>query len=221
MPRREYPVELDQNQLVSLVEAAKKNSKKRNFVQAVELFLTFKDLDMKSPENRINELVTLPHGPGKENKICVIADGDLVTKARSAGADLVITKQEIDQYAGNKKAIKKLADAYDYFMARTDLMALVGKTFGTVLGPRGKMPEPLPPAANVEALIKKYRNSVRIRVRDQPAVRCRVGSEDMPSTALADNIMSVLNTVDRKIKLDQHLSKLAVKTTMGAPAKLR
>lgn len=214
-------MEIDQNRLVQLVEEAKKNSKKRNFKQAVELIMSFKDLDVKSPENRINELVTLPHGPGKENKVCVIADGDLVTKAKAAGADLVITKQELDQYAGNKKAIKKLADAYDFFMARTDLMALVGKTFGTVLGPRGKMPEPLPPAANVDALIKKYRNSIRIRIRDQPAVRCRVGSEEMPSTELAENIMSVLTTVDRKIKLDQHLSRLAVKTTMGAPAKLR
>ncbi|MDI9644921.1 MAG: 50S ribosomal protein L1 [Candidatus Verstraetearchaeota archaeon] len=214
-------MQLDLGRITALVEEAKKGSEKRNFKQAVELIMSFKDLDVKSPENRINEIVTLPHGLGKTAKVCVIADGDLVTKAKSAGADLVITKQEIDQYAGNKKAIKKLAESYDYFMARTDLMALVGKTFGSVLGPRGKMPEPLPPTANVDALIKKYRNSVRIRIRDQPAVRCRVGSEDMSSEDLAENVTSVLNTVDRKIKLDQHLSKLAVKTTMGRPAKLR
>uniref|UniRef100_A0A7C3IKU8 Large ribosomal subunit protein uL1 n=1 Tax=Candidatus Methanomethylicus mesodigestus TaxID=1867258 RepID=A0A7C3IKU8_9CREN len=214
-------MQVDIQKLTALVDEAKKNSQKRNFEQAMELVVNFKGLDVKAPENRINETVSLSNPIGRDVKVCIIADGDLVVKARNAGADMVITKQEIDQYAGNKKAVKKLAEKYDYFAARTDLMATVGKTLGSVLGPRGKMPEPIPPSANVEPLIKKYRSAVRIKIRDQPAIRCRIGSEKMESKAIAENIMSVLNTIDRKIKLDQYLSSIVVKTTMGKPAKLR
>lgn len=214
-------MQLDLQKLASAVDEAKKNSKKRNFMQSVELFINFKGLDVKAPENRINEVVPLPHPVGKEIKVCVIADGDLVTKAKQAGADLVLTKQDLDQYAGNKKAVKKLAQDYDFFIARTDLMATVGKILGPVLGPRGKMPDPVPPTANIDPLIKKYRNSVRIRIRDQPTIRCRIGSEDMDSKNIAENIMAVLSAIERRIKLDQFLSSIVVKTTMGKPVKLK
>ena len=214
-------MQIDLNRLTSLVDEAKNNSKKRNFTQAMELVINFKGLDVKAPENRINEIVTLPNPIGKDVKVCVIADGDMVVKARQAGANLVITKQELDQYAGNKKAIKKLAGEYDYFAARTDLMATVGKTLGSVLGPRGKMPDPLPPAANVDPIIKKYRGAIRVRIRDQLAIRCRIGSEAMDSKAIAENILAVITTIERRIKLDQFLSSIVVKTTMGKPAKLR
>lgn len=214
-------MQFDLQKLTALVDEAKKNSSKRNFNQAVELVANFRGLNVKAPENRINETVNLSHPIGREVKVCVIADGDLVVKARQSGADMVMTKQEIDQYSGNKKAVKKLAESYDYFVARTDLMAQVGKTLGSVLGPRGKMPDPIPPQVNVEPMIKKYKTSVRIKIRDQPAIRCRIGSEDMDSKDIADNIMAVLNAIDRRIKLDQYLSSLVVKTTMGKPAKLR
>jgi large subunit ribosomal protein L1 len=214
-------MQFDLQKITALVDEAKKNSSKRNFNQAVELVANFRGLNVKAPENRINETVNLSHPIGREVKVCVIADGDLVVKARQSGADMVMTKQEIDQYSGNKKAVKKLAESYDYFVARTDLMAQVGKTLGSVLGPRGKMPDPIPPQANVEPMIKKYKTSVRIKIRDQPAIRCRIGSEAMDSKDIADNIMAVLNAIDRRIKLEQYLSSLVVKTTMGKPAKLR
>lgn len=214
-------MQYDNQKITSLVDEAKKNSQKRNFTQAMELVLNFKGLDVKAPENRINETVTLSHPIGRDMKVCIIADGDLVVKARQSGADMVMTKQEIDQYTGNKKAAKKLAESYDYFAARTDLMATVGKTLGSILGPRGKMPDPIPPQANLDPLIKKYRSSIRIKIRDQPAIRCRIGAEGMDSKDIADNIMAVLNAVDRRIKLDQYLSSMVVKTTMGKPAKMR
>ncbi|MCC6013071.1 MAG: 50S ribosomal protein L1 [Candidatus Verstraetearchaeota archaeon] len=212
---------LDLNSIISLVDEAKRNSKKRNFIQSVELIVNLKGIDVKAPENRINEVVPLPNPIGREMKVCVIADGDLLTKAKQSEADLVISKQELEEYAGDKKAIKKLAETYDFFIARADLMALVGKIFGPILGPRGKMPDPVPPTANIENIIKNYRNAVRIRIRDQPVIKCKVGVETMDSKAIAENIMAVLTAIDRRIKLDQFLSSIVVKTTMGKPVKLK
>ncbi|MCS7098036.1 MAG: 50S ribosomal protein L1 [Candidatus Methanomethyliaceae archaeon] len=212
---------IDLETITSMVEEAKKNSKKRNFIQSMELIVNLKGLDMKSPENRINEVITLPNPIGKEVKICVIADGDLLIKAKQAGADLVISKQELDQYTNDRKAIKKLASQYDFFIARADLMAIIGKILGPVLGPRGKMPDPVPPTANIDAIVKNYRKSVRIRMRDQPVIKCRVGTENMDSRSIAENVMAVLSAIDRRIKLDQYLSSIIIKTTMGKPMEIR
>jgi ribosomal protein L1 len=43
----------------------------------------------------------------------------------------------------------------------------------------------------------------------------------MDSKAIAENILAVITAIERRIKLDQFLSSIVVKTTMGKPAKLR
>ena len=55
-------------------------------------------------------------------------------------------------------------------------MPLVGRILGPVLGPRGKMPIPVPPNADIAALIKKHRKTVVVRMRNQPIIQVSVGS---------------------------------------------
>ncbi|TLM98956.1 50S ribosomal protein L1, partial [bacterium] len=52
-------MQIDLQRLTALVDEAKGNSQKRNFTQAVELVANFRSLDVKAPENRINETVVL------------------------------------------------------------------------------------------------------------------------------------------------------------------
>ncbi|MDD1776152.1 MAG: hypothetical protein LUP94_02235, partial [Candidatus Methanomethylicus sp.] len=77
-------MQYDIAKITALVDDAKKNSEKRKFTQAMELVINFKGLDVKAPENRINETVPLVNPIGRDVKICIIADGDLVVKARAA-----------------------------------------------------------------------------------------------------------------------------------------
>jgi large subunit ribosomal protein L1 len=56
-------------------------------------------------------------------------------------------------------------------------MATVGRTLGPVLGPRGKMPVPVAPNADVDALIAKHRKTVVVRMRNQPIIQTTVGTE--------------------------------------------
>ena len=62
-------------EVLEAVKEAKEQSKPRNFTQSVDMIVNIRDLDVKKPENRFNEEVTLPNGRGKEVKIGVIADG--------------------------------------------------------------------------------------------------------------------------------------------------
>lgn len=129
---------LDQKTILAAVKEAKEKSEKRKFTQSVELVLNLQEIDMKSPEGRIQEIVDLPHALEKPNRICVMASGELALKARRANADHVVERSELDGLAGKKRELRKMAEDYDVFIAEAQLMPLVGKILGPVLGPRGK-----------------------------------------------------------------------------------
>jgi len=212
---------LDANNLLQAIEEAKSKSQKRNFVQSIELIINLKDIDPKNPENRIQEIIELPHSPGKENKICVIASGEMALKAKKAGADLVIERGELESLAGDKKRREELAQTYDFFIAEAPLMPLVGKVVGATLGPRGKMPAPVPPTADMEKQIAKYRKTVLVRMRGQPVLQCRVGTEKMSNEEIAENVQATMRRIVGKLKRGvQNVRSIYLKSTMGPPVKV-
>jgi len=214
---------IEQKTLLSALKEAKEKGGKRNFTQSVELILNLQDIDMKSPEGRLQENVELPYPPPeKTNKICVIASGELALKAKRANADLVLDRAELEGLAGKKKDLRKLANEYDFFIAEAPLMPLVGKILGPALGPRGKMPIPVPPTADIESLLKKYRRTIVVRMRNQPVIQCRIGTENMKEEELAENIQAVLRVVEGKLKRGmKNIKSVCIKTTMGAPVKIK
>ena len=187
-------------------EAVKKvleESKPRNFTQSIDVVITINDLDINKPENRLDEEVLLPNGRGKDVKIAFIAEGELAYQAEQAGADLVINKEKLEELGKNRPEAKKLANSYDFFVAQTDLMPTVGRFLGPVLGPRKKMPKPIPASANPETILGRLRSTIKIRVKDQPIIQSIVGSEDMTEAQVAENI-------DAK-----QIKAMYLKTTMG------
>ncbi|MCW3993858.1 MAG: 50S ribosomal protein L1 [Candidatus Bathyarchaeota archaeon] len=213
---------LDQKTIITAIKEVKEKSKKRKFTQSVELILNLKDIDMKSPEGKIQERIELPHpSPEKPNKICVIATGELALKAKRAKANLVIGKDELAGLAGRKKDLRKIANEYNFFLAEAPLMPRVGKILGPALGPRGKMPVPVPPAADISGLIKRYRKMVFVRMRNQPVIRCRVGTESMKEEEIAENVQTVLKTIEGKLKRGmKNIKTVYLKTSMGKPVKI-
>ncbi|MEM2971008.1 MAG: 50S ribosomal protein L1 [Candidatus Bathyarchaeia archaeon] len=213
---------LDQKTIVEAVKTAKEKSKKRNFTQSVELIVSLKDVDIKSSEGKLQEIVELPHLPAKANRICVIATGELALKARKANADIVIERAELESLAGKKRELRKLANDYDVFIAEAPLMPLVGRVLGPFLGPRGKMPIPVSPTTDISSLIEKHRKTVLVRMRNQPVLQCRVGTENMREEEIAENVQAVLRAVEGKLKRGVKNIKLAyVKTSMGTPVKVK
>lgn len=193
---------------------------KRQFTQSVELAINLKDVDLSVPKNRLDEEVPLPKGRGKVPRVAIFASGELAMKAKKV-ADLVIPPEEIEKLAGDKRRAKKLANEYSYFLAEAPLMPTIGKTLGQILGPRGKMPRPLPPAADPAGVVAMLRNAVRVRSRDRPTVHVPVGTEAMSPEDLADNVAMVLERVRGKLERgEQSLGSVFVKTTMGPAVRL-
>jgi large subunit ribosomal protein L1 len=213
---------LDKDTILNAVKEAKAKSGQKKFNQTVDLILDIKEIDMKSPEGKIQAIVDLPHATGKPNKICVIATGELAMKAKNAEADKVLERADLDGLAGKKKELRKLASDYDVFISEAPLMSLVGKILGPVLGPRGKLPVPIPPNADVAGLMAKHRKTVIVRMRNQPIIQVPVGSENMTEEELVDNIQAVLRAVEGKLKRGLKNVKFAfIKTSMGTPVKIK
>jgi len=210
------------DKLVEAIEEAKKKAKKRNFIQSVELIIKLRDVDVKKPENRINIEVPLPNPPNEKlAKVAVFATGDLVLKAKEANADLVIGKEDLEKLATEKRSAKELAKNYDFFIAQPDLMPIIGRYLGRYLGPRGKMPKPVPPTADISAILARYRKSIRVRIKDQPQVMCRVGVETQDSKQIAENIEAVLEALKNKFKIPQNIERIYVKLTMGPAVEVK
>ena len=73
-------------QIAELVKSAREGAAKRKFTQSAELTLVLKDIDVKKGFN-LNEVVALPHKSSKVPSVCVIASGDMGSRARKAGID--------------------------------------------------------------------------------------------------------------------------------------
>jgi large subunit ribosomal protein L1 len=213
---------LDTKTILDAVKQAKEKSKKRNFNQSIELIMNLREIDMKKPESKIQELIELPRPLGKKGKVCVIASGELALKAKKAGADLVLERAELEALSGDKKRQKKLAEEYDFFIAEAPLMPLVGKVLGAILGPRAKMPTPVPPSANIEELLEKRRRMVFVRTRGQPILQCAVGTEDMKDEEIVENIQTVLRVIEGKLKRGiKNVKSICLKTSMGPTVKIK
>jgi large subunit ribosomal protein L1 len=202
------------------ITKARQASKKRKFEQTFELAINLRELDMKRPENRINLRVQLPNGIGGQ-KVLVFAGGDLALRARRSGADMVIEPAELAELAKDKKAAKKKLKDFDIFISEAPLMPTVGRVAGPILGPRGKMPTPVPPQAPVDTVIERERRGVILRSRDKMFCHVMVGRENMTDEQVAQNIEVILTNLIGATKRGLgNVKSIYLKTTMGEAVKL-
>lgn len=206
--------------LVDAVKRAVDGAKPRKFTESVEIAINLKDIDLSVPKNRIEEEIVLPKGRGKQIKVCVFGSGEMAVKARGV-ADQVVLPEEIEGLATDKKRAKEFAQIYDFFIAEAPLMPVIGRRLGVVLGPRGKMPRPLPPGGDPTSLINSLRNTVRIRTKDRKTFHAPLGTRAMPAEDLADNLETVLRRVTTRLERGRfNIDSAYVKTTMGPAVKV-
>ena len=205
-------------QIIELIKQARAATKERKFKQSVELIVTFKDIDVKKGF-AINEVVQLPKTSSPAT-VCIIATGEMNQKAKAAKADSVIGTEELDKFGANKRESRKFINKYDFFLADTKVMPAVGKTLGQLLGPRGKMPTPVPFDASIDAFLQRFRSCIKVRTRASLSISAKIGDVTMEDADLAINAHAVLNAVEKKLPNgEKNLRKILIKTTMGKPVK--
>jgi len=208
---------MDSKDFTPKIEEAIGKKGERKFKQTVEAIFNFTGVEIEGA-HKLNLNVTLPKGRGKDIEIGVFGDGDFNVKAKKASKH-VLSKDEMESYGSNKRKMRTYAGQCYSFLAQADMMGLIGKTWGIVLGPRGKMPQPIPQNANIEEAIKRAKNTVRIKTKKMPMIQVPVGTDDMGAQDIADNVLAVYTSIERVIQ-KENIKSLYVKTTMGEAVRI-
>jgi len=212
---------VERAKILDAVKKAIEKAPERKFSESVDITVNLKNIDMAQPKNHIDETILLPHGTGRKVGIAVIGKGDITTQAREAGVDLVIGPEEVERLGGAPREARSVASAYRFFLAETSVMPQVGRFLGPRLGPRGRMPTPIPAGTDIRPMVERLRNSVKIRTKDKKTFHVKVGSTGMPPEQIAENIDAVLRRVESVLEQgSMNIRSVYVKTTMGPAERL-
>ncbi|MGB1476051.1 MAG: 50S ribosomal protein L1 [Candidatus Poseidoniaceae archaeon] len=202
------------------IKNAIEGAPERKFVESLDIAFTIKDVDLKNPNNRIQEEIRLPSGRGKDVKVAMFAASDAAQKAKAAGIH-VIDPSEIEELGKNKGTAKKLANSYDFFLSEVPHMGLIGRYLGVVLGPRGKMPRPVPPVVDPSVIASGLKSTTVIKSRDKITFQATFGTRAQSHEELLKNAMEVYNRVTSKLERGiGNIRSLYIKTTMGPASRI-
>ena len=202
------------------IKNALEGAPERKFVEALDIAFTIKDVDLKNPNNRIQEEIRLPSGRGKDIKIAMFATSDAARKATDAGIH-VIDPSDIEELGKNKGKAKKLANSFDFFLSEVPHMGLIGRYLGVVLGPRGKMPRPVPPVLDPAVIAAGLQSTTVVKSRDKVTFQASFGTRSQSHEELLKNAMEVYNRVTSKLERGVgNIRSLYIKTSMGPATKI-
>ena len=139
MPSARYQkaaARIDRTKQYTITEAAVliRETNPAKFDASVEVHLRL-GIDPKKGDQQVRATVSLPHGTGKTKRVAAFVPADREAEAREAGADLVGSKELIDQIRSSEKT------DFDVAMATPDIMRELAP-IAKILGPRGLMPSP-------------------------------------------------------------------------------
>ncbi len=196
------------------VEKAVEEAEERGFTESVDLIFNFRDVDLSDPNNRFNEDIKLPYRADEEITVAVI--GDSITN-EADNADEKISEQELeDEYFDEPSNAKDLAERHTFLLAEAPLMPKIGSQLGQVFGPRNMMPDPVQPGEDPSEDIEDLRNTVTLRLKQDPLMQVKIGNEEQHLENVAMNADTIYEFVSGQMpKGENNLKSVLVKTTMG------
>lgn len=206
---------VDREAIREAVEEALGQAPERNFTESVDLAVNLRDVDLSDPENRVDREIMLPNGRGKDVNVGLFCSEEMATRSGDA-ADAVIQPEEIEELSDDEDEAKRLARDMDFFLAEAPLMPTIGRELGVILGPRGKMPNPIQPGEDAAEAIDSLRRTVRARSREDRTFHFPTGTRDHSPEELTENINRALRRITTDLDRHEHnLDAVFVKTTMG------
>lgn len=212
---------MDKQAIQEIVSQARNDTKKRNFTQSIDVSIGLRDINLKDPSKRFKADILMPHNVNDNVKICVIGDADVIHRAEEAGIQYTLNQAQVEEMVKNANETKAFISEINYFLAIPQMMAAVGKFLGRFLGPAGKMPTILPPNADIAQFTGQYSRTVRIRLRTNPVINCKIGTETLSDEQITDNLERFLTEIEKNLDNGFNQVKSAyLKWTMGPSKKL-
>ncbi|ODQ67228.1 ribosomal protein L1 [Nadsonia fulvescens var. elongata DSM 6958] len=201
----------------SLVEASE--SKKRNFLETVELQVGLKNYDPQR-DKRFSGSIKLPQVPRPNMTICVFGDALDVDRAKSVGVD-AMSVDDLKKLNKNKKLIKKLAKKYNAFIASEVLIKQIPRLLGPGLSKAGKFPTPVSHNDDLGSKITEVKSTIKFQLKKVLCLAVAVGHVEMEEDQLVSQIMMSSNFLVSLLKKNwQNVGSLVIKSTMGPPFRI-
>ena len=183
------------------------------FVESVDVAVNL-GIDARKSDQNVRGATVLPHGTGRDVRVAVFTQGANAEAAKAAGADLVGMEDLAEQ-------VKKGEMNFDVVIASPDAMRVVGQ-LGTILGPRGLMPNPKVGTVtpNVAEAVKNAKaDQVRYRNDKNGIIHSTIGKVTFEANQLQENLEALLVAL-KKAKPSSakgtYVKKVSISTTMGA-----
>eukprot|EP00823_Brevimastigomonas_motovehiculus_P008662 TRINITY_DN7_c0_g1_i1.p1 TRINITY_DN7_c0_g1~~TRINITY_DN7_c0_g1_i1.p1 ORF type:complete len:224 (-),score=64.73 TRINITY_DN7_c0_g1_i1:197-868(-) len=194
-------------------------TKKRGFTETVELQIALKNYDPQK-DKRFSGVLRLPHVPRPKFSVCILGDAKHIDDCKAAKIPC-LSADELQKIGGagkNKKAVKKLAQQYDSFLASATLIRRIPRLVGPGLNKAGKFPSVLNNNEEVSAKVEDQKASIKFQLKSKKALcmGVAVGHVAMSESELAQNITLAVNyLVSLLTKNWQQVKRLYIKSTMG------
>jgi len=205
--------------LTEAIKAILKNSnetKKRAFLETVDLQISLKNYDPVK-DKRFSGVFRLPVIPRPKYSVCILGDAKHEGEAK-ANKLPVLTADDLKKLNKNKKAIKKLADTYDAFLASASLIRQIPRIMGPGLNKAGKFPSVLGNNDDINAKVDDQKATVKFQLKSKKTLcmGIAIGNVKMGEMELINNITSSINyLVSLLTKNWQQVKRLYIKSTMG------
>ena len=205
--------EYDINEAVALL----KELATAKFVESVDVAVNL-GIDARKSDQNVRGATVLPHGTGRDIRVAVFTQGANAEAAKAAGAELVGMEDLAD-------LVKKGEMNFDVVIASPDAMRVVGQ-LGTILGPRGLMPNPK--AGTVTMDVTKAINDIKAgkieyRLDKTNIIHVPVGKASFTEEMLADNFQTLIDAILKakpSALKGSYLKSVTLTSTMGPGVKL-
>jgi len=183
---------IEKDKKYSVEEAVKflLENAKTKFDESVEVHFRT-NINPKQADQLVRGSVVLPYSVGKEKKIAVFVEGDKITEAKEAGADLV----------GGEELIAKIKQTkeidFDVSVATPDMMRKLAG-IAKILGPKGLMPSPKTETVTTD--IKKTveqlkKGKINFKNDDSGNVHQMVGKVSLGKDKLKENVTAYIQAI--------------------------
>jgi large subunit ribosomal protein L10Ae len=205
-------------QVAELLEYSNE-TKKRNFLETVELQIGLKNYDPQR-DKRFSGTIKLPAVPRPNMAICILGDQHDLDRAKHGGVD-AMSSDDLKKLNKNKKLIKKLARKYDAFIASETLIKQIPRLLGPGLSKAGKFPTPVGHNDDLSGKITEVKSTIKFQLKKVLCMGVAVGNVEMEQEQLIGNIMLAINYLVSLLKKGwQNVGSLVIKASMSPPHRL-
>merc|ERR1711890_44818 len=186
------------------------DTKKRNFLETVELQVGLKNYDPQR-DKRFSGSLKLPQVPRPNMTICIFGDAFDVDRAKSVGVD-AMSVDDLKKLNKNKKLIKK----FNSFIASEVLIKQVPRLLGPQLSKAGKFPTPVSHNDGLYSKVTDVKSTIKFQLKKVLCLAVAIGNVEMGEDVLTNQIMMAANFLVSLLKKNwQNVGSLVIKSTMG------